>query len=419
MSGFLAVDIGRGSARLRPAGLADTIRRVESPVPSLHPAALRSTPVCPPEISCMRGARDEGAGVRRRVVANASQNDNAAASAASKAEIISSVWPAVKLIRKQASPSGTVGGRMAGTNKPTSRNLADNCTARSASPTHQRNDLTRRGADVPTLADQLAAQFFAPEPTTAAAVVALGAPFRSPPVPRRQRRPGRPWKKHTAGHASTSHSISERLPATNPPTQPSALLSVPMRTWTRSSTPKCSAHAAAVPAEDARGVGLIDQEHRFVPLGQFGQFGQGGQVAVHAEEPVGDDQPPSIPARFGQQAMPGVRNRRADRGGRRPARAGNRPAGWRGSCDRNRPRRRGRPGRQSCRRWRRSRKRTAAPLRSLRTRPGVGPSDGGRSPDRSPADWPRFPSLPAGRPRPRRGPGGDRRPDRGNRWTRS
>ena len=104
-----------------------------------------------------------------------------------------------------------------------------------------------------------------------------------------------------------SHSISDRLPATNPPTQPSALLSVPTRTGIALFDAEVLGHAASVRAENARGVGFVDQQHRLVALGQVGQFGQRGQVAVHAEQAIGHDQPPPIPPRFGQAAMPSAR----------------------------------------------------------------------------------------------------------------
>ena len=43
---------------------------------------------------------------------------------------ISSLCPQVRLMRKQASPSGTVGGRIAGTKIPCSRICMDSLTAR-------------------------------------------------------------------------------------------------------------------------------------------------------------------------------------------------------------------------------------------------------------------------------------------------
>ena len=119
-------------------------------------------------------------------------------------------------------------------------------------------------------------------------------------------------------------------------------------------------HAPAVRTENARRVGFVHHQHRVESLGQIGQFGQRRQVAVHAEQAVGHDQPPAVLLRLRQATPPIARNRRADRRGRRPARAGSRRTGWRGSCGRNRRRRRGRPARRSCRRWRRSRTRTTS-----------------------------------------------------------
>ena len=43
-------------------------------------------------------------------------------------------------------------------------------------------------------------------------------------------------------------------------------------------------------AEDARRVRLVDQQQRVVAAGEVGQPGQRRQVAVHAEDRVGDDQ---------------------------------------------------------------------------------------------------------------------------------
>ncbi len=92
----------------------------------------------------------------------------------------------------------------------------------------------------------------------------------------------------------TSHSTSDRLPATKPPTLPSALLSVPIADVNPVLDAQVFGHAPAVAAENAGGVGLVHQQHRLVPLGQVGQFGQRRQVAVHAEQAVGDDQPPAV-----------------------------------------------------------------------------------------------------------------------------
>ena len=86
--------------------------------------------------------------------------------------------------------------------------------------------------------------------------------------------------------------LDERsLPQTNPPAEPSALLSVPMRTCTRSSTPSCFGQAPAARAEHARRMRFVDQQHAVESLGQFGQFDQRRQIAVHAEDAFGDDQP--------------------------------------------------------------------------------------------------------------------------------
>ena len=69
-------------------------------------------------------------------------------------------------------------------------------------------------------------------------------------------------------------------------------------------------HAAAVRAEDAGGVGFVDHQHRVMPLGQLGQFGQRRQIAVHAEQRIGDDQAAAvargIAEQFGQMIDVGV-----------------------------------------------------------------------------------------------------------------
>ena len=48
--------------------------------------------------------------------------------------------------------------------------------------------------------------------------------------------------------------------------------------------------AAPVAAEHARGVGVVDHHGGLVPLGDLADAGQRGDVAVHAEDAVGDDQ---------------------------------------------------------------------------------------------------------------------------------
>ena len=198
---------------------------------------------------------------------------------------------------------------------------------------------------------------------------------------------------------------------------PRALLKVPTRTSICVFHPQMLGHAAPAGRRRRwRGPRRPGASPR--AGGHFGQFGQRGQVAVHAEQSVGDDQPPAILACIGQQqAEPG--NRRADRRGRRPARAGSRPRGWRDSCGRRRPRRRGRPRRRSSPGWRRSPRRTSARPPFPRTRPAAPPIAGASRHARSPAGWPRCPSLRAGAPRRRLRSAADRRPGRDNRSSRS
>ena len=99
-----------------------------------------------------------------------------------------------------------------------------------------------------------------------------------------------------------SQSMSDCRPQTKPPPVPRALLSVPMRMWTRSWREKSpDPFSSTTPrpcfAEDAGGVGFVDQEHRIVLFGQFGEARERGEVAVHAEERVGGDQPAAEVAR--------------------------------------------------------------------------------------------------------------------------
>ena len=62
-------------------------------------------------------------------------------------------------------------------------------------------------------------------------------------------------------------------------------------------------HAAAAGAEHARGVGLVHQQHGLVPPGHLGKLGQRRQVAVHAEQAVGDDQAAAVARRPGQERV--------------------------------------------------------------------------------------------------------------------
>ena len=109
-----------------------------------------------------------------------------------------------------------------------------------------------------------------------------------------------------------SQSIKLRRPATKPPSEPRALLSVPMRMWTPLSTPNMFRHAAAVLAEHAGGVGFVDHEHGVMLLGQFRQLHQRREIAVHAEERIGDDQPAAVCADCGA-VLPDDRHRRGGR----------------------------------------------------------------------------------------------------------
>ena len=62
-------------------------------------------------------------------------------------------------------------------------------------------------------------------------------------------------------------------------------------------------HAAAARTEHAGGVGFVDHQHRVVPPRQFGQLGQRRQVAVHAEQAVGHDQPAAVAAGLVEQGI--------------------------------------------------------------------------------------------------------------------
>ena len=183
------------------------------------------------------------------------------------------------------------------------------------------------------------------------------------------RRPGGRWKRRTAGHDS---------PATRSAT------GCRPRTRRRSPAP-CSAcrrgrgrgprRPGARPrrgrvAEHAGGVGFVDHQHRVVPLGQIGQFGQRGQVAVHAEEAVGHDQPPAValaawPAAPPSRSPVAVRID-ADVGPRQPAAVEQAGVVLAVAEDDVAGPDQGGDAR---RRWRRSRRRTAARPRSPRTRP--------------------------------------------------
>ena len=58
--------------------------------------------------------------------------------------------------------------------------------------------------------------------------------------------------------------------------------------------------AAAVAAEHARRVRVVDHDRRFVPVGDVADAGQRRDVAVHREDAVGDDQDRSIRRRSGR-----------------------------------------------------------------------------------------------------------------------
>ena len=48
--------------------------------------------------------------------------------------------------------------------------------------------------------------------------------------------------------------------------------------------------AASLPAEDAETMRVVDHQPGVEALGQRQQAGQGGEIAVHAEDGVGEDQ---------------------------------------------------------------------------------------------------------------------------------
>ena len=109
--------------------------------------------------------------------------------------------------------------------------------------------------------------------------------------------------------------------------------------------------------------------------GHVGQFDQRGQIAVHAEQAVGHDQPAAILAAPRPASGPTAASRRGDRRGRRPGTAGSRPRGWRGSWRRRRRRRRVRPGRRSSPRLAaKPEGNSSGRLGGLRTRPAAASS---------------------------------------------
>ena len=96
-----------------------------------------------------------------------------------------------------------------------------------------------------------------------------------------------------------SQSTISALAAVNPPlAPPSVLPSVPVMTSMRSRTPSSSAAPRPVGAEVAGGVAVVDPDRRVVLVGQVADVRQLRQVAVHAEDAVGEDQLEPAALRF-------------------------------------------------------------------------------------------------------------------------
>ena len=98
-------------------------------------------------------------------------------------------------------------------------------------------------------------------------------------------------------------------PATKPPKAPKALPEGPDEDV--GDDAGFLAEAAPGRAEDAEGVGLVDDQGRVVLGGEGGEVAEGGAVAVHAEEGFGDEEA-AAEASGGPQ---GVAGRRAGRDG--------------------------------------------------------------------------------------------------------
>ena len=93
----------------------------------------------------------------------------------------------------------------------------------------------------------------------------------------------------------TSHSISDRLPATNPPTQPSALLKRADADVDAIFHAQVLGHAAAVRGRTRPSRGpRPPAASRRTGSAKSASSAKRRQVAVHAEQAVGDDQPPAI-----------------------------------------------------------------------------------------------------------------------------
>jgi hypothetical protein len=69
-----------------------------------------------------------------------------------------------------------------------------------------------------------------------------------------------------------------------------ALESVPTCTSTRCRAAEVIDAAAAVAAEHAAGVGVVDHHDGAVLLAEIGERADGADVAVHGEDAVGDDE---------------------------------------------------------------------------------------------------------------------------------
>ena len=72
----------------------------------------------------------------------------------------------------------------------------------------------------------------------------------------------------------------------------------------RPSTPQCFRRAAAVRADEADRVRVVDHHQRAVPIGEIADAAQIGDDAVHREHAVGGDQ---LEARAGGVGFPQLR----------------------------------------------------------------------------------------------------------------
>ncbi len=215
-----------------------------------------------------------------------------------------------RVMRRRASPAGTVGGRIAPTRKPRFRSAAETASARCVVAEHDRLDRRvgfhaaagqragRRGGS----ASPARPAWRAARVRCASAAGRRASPRPSPAAARWRTGRGARFRPHARPAPS--------LPNSSAPWPPKALPSGTSSSGTSRAREAGRRHAAAaLGADHADAVRVVHVQQRVLRARQQRQVAQRRQVAVHAEDAVGGEHGRAFAARSSAGASPASTSR--------------------------------------------------------------------------------------------------------------